>query len=145
MDALNECATEVPVAPVVRALVPEDARMGCLPRHFGYNLNIVENGIYDVMGQLCADYEGGYWNYYELSSGGFYMAPSTDAPCVISQQGNGFHGALTSDAAGIIACALVYSRLGAMLHDQKLYKAFYQLRDFALQHEESHLIFAALD
>jgi Antirestriction protein len=35
----------------------------------------VERTVYDVLNELAPDYCGGYWHFYALSNGGFYMAP----------------------------------------------------------------------
>ena len=40
--------------------VPDNLRLGFLPRHFGRHFMLVESVIYSHMGNLCADYSGGY-------------------------------------------------------------------------------------
>lgn len=60
------------------SLVPEQSRIDCLPSHFGKYMLIAENAIFNIMGELCSTYSGGYWNFFELSNGGFFMAPKAD-------------------------------------------------------------------
>jgi len=36
-----------------------------------------ENLVYLWMKKLCDEYNGGYWTYYKLSNGGYYMAPAS--------------------------------------------------------------------
>jgi hypothetical protein len=55
--------------------VSRHARMGTLPRHFGEHMMTVEGRIYGLMREYCADCSGGYWQFHELSNGGFYMVP----------------------------------------------------------------------
>jgi Antirestriction protein len=55
--------------------VSNDERLQMLPRHFGRHLLTVENAVYACMRQLSSRYTGGYWRFFELSNGGFYMAP----------------------------------------------------------------------
>jgi hypothetical protein len=31
--------------------------------------------VYAITGSIADDYDGGYWEFYELSNGGFYMPP----------------------------------------------------------------------
>ena len=59
--------------------VPEHARIGSLPRHFGMHMLTVEGRIYDFLSQFCPSYDGGLWQFYELSNGGFYMSPPEDS------------------------------------------------------------------
>jgi len=35
----------------------------------------VEQSIYSFMDKLVPDYRGAFWDFHELSNGGFYMAP----------------------------------------------------------------------
>jgi hypothetical protein len=54
-------------------LVPRQIA-GC--SNFGRQMMIFEEDLYTNMSQLCADYTGSYWNFYDLSNGGCYLAPS---------------------------------------------------------------------
>jgi hypothetical protein len=50
--------------------------------------------VYGWLEQLSEDYTGGFWDFYTLSNGGFYMAPSGDKRFDIDVSGNGFTGEL---------------------------------------------------
>src|ERR1022692_1022899 len=85
-------------------LVGEAERLNFLPRFFGERFMLLgENAVFDWMGKLSEDYNGGFWNFYTLSNGGFYMAPAGRDVMQISVDGNGFDGTLSADAAGIVA------------------------------------------
>jgi len=56
--------------------IPSDERLQLLPRHFGRHMLTVEYAVYAFMRKLTNQYTGGYWHYFELSNGGFYMAPA---------------------------------------------------------------------
>jgi len=45
---------------IVCTRVPDNLRLGFLPRHFGRHFMLVESVIYSHMSNLCADYSGGY-------------------------------------------------------------------------------------
>ena len=124
--------------------VSDHARMGTLPRHFGPRMVAVEHKIYDLMGQFVADYDGGFWDFFELSSGGFYMAPQMPA-VQFSVESNGYEGRMSADAAGIAVCLFAFSHLAFDQNAEVYSRHFHWLRDFALGHVEASQIFAAID
>jgi hypothetical protein len=124
--------------------VSDHARRGTLPRHFGLRLLTVEQAIYAFMGRFVSDYDGGYWEFYELSNGGFYMAPRM-APVKFSVDSNGYAGHLSADAAGITVCLFAFGHLSFQCPSEVYSRHYYWLRDFALQHAEAREIFAAID
>jgi len=82
---------------------------------------------------------------YELSNGGFYMAPNV-GPVKFSVHSNGFEGTLSADAAGITVCLFAFSHLSFRLPTlEVLSRHFYALREFAMDHKEAQLIFSAID
>ena len=125
--------------------VQDGARLMALPNHFGKYGVRVESAVFSTLNGLCADYNGGYWEYYGLSNGGFYMAPVSNRPFQLQCAGNDFNGAVSADAAGIIAFLFAYSHLSFQLKNDKIVDAFHHLRDFAYTHKERRLIFAAID
>ncbi len=98
--------------PVVTArLVPEADRLQHTAKLFGANFSMrLEPTVFDMVGRLAAQYHGGYWLFYALSNGGFYMAPRSDATFIVSCE-NGYEGKLSADALGIAACLYAYSHL----------------------------------
>lgn len=53
--------------------------MGFLPAFFGEEHMMNGEGlVFCWLRNLSEDYNGGLWNYYTLSNGGFYMAPATE-------------------------------------------------------------------
>ena len=84
-------------------VIPEHSRTEALSRRFGRHMLTVEGRIYDCMSQFSAAYSGGCWRFFELANGGFYMSPPDEA-YDIRIDGNGFHGRMSADAAGITVC-----------------------------------------
>ncbi len=126
-------------------LVLEDARMRTLPQHFGARMMTVEHTIYHFMREFVAEYKGGFWDFYELSNGGFYMAPNS-GPVKFSVHTNDFEGTLSADAAGITVCLFTFSHLSFQRPTGEVFsRHFYALREFAIEHKEASLIFAAID
>ena len=79
--------------------VDDSQRLMALPRYFGHRLMVFEGAVYDFMHRFAQDYRGGFWQFYELSNGGFYMAPDRESFrfCIDS---NSYEGVLSADAAG---------------------------------------------
>ena len=61
---------------VTRTLVPEDRRLAVTAELFGTWFPMrIEPVVYTITERLSKDYYGGYWEFYTLSNGGFYMSP----------------------------------------------------------------------
>ena len=134
-----------PTRSIIAERIPEgDRRMDVLPRHFGRLMLQVEDAVYTFMRYLATEYRGGYWHFYELSNGGFYMAPDME-PVHVHVESNGYEGQMSADAAGITACLFALSHLSNQLHNDLLVRHFYLLRNFALEHAEARQILAAID
>jgi len=124
--------------------VPEHARMGTLPRHFALHMLRVEGRIYDFMSRLCATYDGGIWQFHELSNGGFYMSPP-DGEYEVAVDGNGYRGRMSADAAGLTVCLFAFSHLSFEYTSDVFGRHYYWLLEYAKDHAQASLIFAAID
>jgi hypothetical protein len=138
--------------------VPVRSRMNMLPKHFGIKHMVrVENAIYDFLRALSEDYSGGFWQFYELSNGGFYMAPDESYHPKVGRAraqvkklrvrvaGNGYEGEMSADAAGIVACLFAFSHLSFRLESEAIGEHYQRLREFALDHPEASAIMSAID
>jgi hypothetical protein len=64
---------------VCRYLIPEVQRLAHVKRVFGLHFPLqLEPIVYGITDRITADYQGGYWHFYTLDNGGFYMAPDDD-------------------------------------------------------------------
>jgi hypothetical protein len=124
--------------------VPEHARLGTLPKHFGRHMLTVEGRIYDFMAQFASTYSGGCWRFVELSNRGFYMSPP-DGSYDLRIDSNGFEGRMSADAAGITVCLFTFSHLSFEYTTDVFAQHFHWLREFAMDHPEAGLIFEAID
>ena len=125
--------------------VGNDERIQMLPKHFGRDMLTVEHAVYAFMRKLASGYRGGYWTFFELSNGGFYMAPQGEATSAVGVDGNGFEGTMSADAAGITACLFALSHPSFQIQKDSIANHYHQLRDFALEHAEAGAILAAID
>ena len=124
--------------------VPQEARAAILPQHFGRHMLTVEGRIYDFMTQFAKTYHGGYWEFLELSNGGFYMRPP-EGTCELRIYSNGFSGHMSADAAGITVCLFAFSHLSFECEGSMFAEHFHWLREFSLTHPEASVIFSAID
>jgi Antirestriction protein len=131
---------------ITASTVPGYARMAFLPRVFGPRHVIVgESAVFNWMKSLCPAYSGGFWDFVDLSNGGFYLRLQTDTPTfLVRVDGNGFEGELTPDAASIVATLFAINQL-LFTGAEHLDDAFYKLRDYALQQPEARHIVSAID
>jgi hypothetical protein len=131
---------------VITASEVSDAkRLEALPKHFANRALTVESYIFRYLHELAPAYRGGFWNFHELSNGGFYMAP-VGGPLRIEVLGNGFEGTLSAEAAGITVCLFAYSHLSFRYPEEECFaRHFHALREYALSHEEQRAIFQAID
>ena len=135
---------------VTASLVPDNNRLFFLPCYFGPRLMMRgEALVYAWLGRLSQDYSGGYWHYYTLSNGGFYMAPNLPDPLCLEVDGNGFSGKLSTDAAGIVATLFALGQLAAEAEGtdagDDLINSYHFLREFVDGHAEAGPIFRAID
>jgi hypothetical protein len=126
----------------------ETERLNYTATHFGDNFPFrIEPAVFNMARNLSSDYTGGYWQFYDLSNGGFFMAPNNDTPFHVSCM-NGYEGDLSADAFGITVCLYTYSNLSFSdspgLSDVCA-EQFHLLREYALDHPEVKSIFAAID
>jgi hypothetical protein len=143
---------------IAKRLVPEAERMAFVDQLFGtgYVLKL-EPTVFGFAERLANAYRGGYWEFYELSNGGFYMAPRVstgdglDGAFHVSCD-NGFEGQLSADALGITACLYAYSHLsfgdgvpGTRRFTQVCADQYHLLRVYMFGHPEVAEILGAVD
>lgn len=131
---------------ILANLVADEKRIDFLPEFFGADLMLVgENYAYVWLSRLSKDYKGGYWNFYKLSNGGFYMAPAVPGKIEIIGFGNFYEGMVSADAAGIIATLFALGCLLEQFPAQRFIDLYHQLREYAYHHPECREILAAID
>ena len=128
--------------------VPNNKRIQHTADLFGLNFPLqLEPLVYAITDNIAEDYKGGYWEFYALSNGAFYMAPHSDTPFNVSCE-NGYEGVLSADALGITACLYAYSLLsfsGKNGFDEICARQYHLLRDYMLNHTEVAAILKAID
>ena len=132
--------------PLICSRVAESQRMNILPRYTGRHFMLMEGLIYKVMGEYSEAYNGGHWIMWELSNGGFYMAPGDkNKTFPMCCAGNYYSGTMSADAAGVVSCLVAFNRMAWHTRDQRFSDLFYALREWAAEHPEAAEIFKAID
>ena len=128
--------------------VPEERRLDHADKVFGnYWWLAVEPTIFTFASKLSPEYQGGYWNFYELSNRGFYMAPVDDTVFTVSSE-NGWRGTMSADTLGITACLYAYSHMSFSGNEdlaELCTRHYHLLREYMFEHAEVRAILAAVD
>ena len=128
-------------------IVPDDQRIDLIEKLFGFNFPMkLEPFIFFIADRLSEDYTGGVWEFYTLSNGGFYMAPTAPGHFNVSCE-NGYEGTMSADAYGITCCIYAYSHLsiGDGEFTRACAKHYHLLRKFMRVHPEAEKIWRAID
>lgn len=132
---------------ITRQTIGDNQRISDTANLFGINFPLhIEPFVYSVTGCLAKEYRGGYWEFYNLSNGGFYMAPKSNAISIVICD-NGYEGVLSADALGITACLYAYSHLSFGEGDfaDTCARHYHLLREYMLEHAEAGAILRAID
>lgn len=135
------------IQPITCQLIADDQRVNHTAALFGINFPLkLEPFVYFMADTMCEKYNGGYWEFYALSNGGFYMAPHTDKPFRVSCE-NGFEGDLSADAFGIVCCLYAYSHLsfGEDEFAQVCTEHYHRLRKYVFGNSEEGQIWRAIN
>ena len=133
---------------ITRHLVPENQRVAVTAGLFGIHFPLrLEPVIYGIADQMSPDYQGGYWQFYTLSNGGFYGTPEGDQ-VYAARSLNGWQGELSADALGIVVCLTAYSHLsfgGPEDFARACAQHYHLLREYMYDRSELAAILAAID
>jgi hypothetical protein len=133
---------------LTREIVPENHRLAITEKLFGDHFSMcLEPLIYNFTDKMADDYHGGYWEFYTLSNGGFYMAPASDRRFHVTCD-NFFEGDLSADTLGITVCLYAYSHLSfAGVPDlaDTCNEQYQLLREYVFEHPEVQAILGATD
>lgn len=124
---------------------PTAKRLDFLPRFVGNKYLEYERGVFDLMRRACPDYNGGYWEYYRLSNGGFYISLHSDKLFKVEQPSNFYKGRMSADAVSIGINLYLLCEFAWQVDQEHFTEAFNNLRDFAKQHPEWSEIFHFID
>jgi len=120
-------------------------RLEFLPHYVGKKFIQYEALVYDHMRKASKQYDSGYWEYYTLSNGGFYMELQEGERFEMECLSNYYHGEMSAEAASIAVNLCVQNVFAWQVDAEKFSEAFHFLRDYAGQHAEAREIFGFID
>jgi|LakMenEpi03Aug12_release.lakeMendotaPanAssembly.Ray.scaffolds.fasta_scaffold832909_2 hypothetical protein len=138
-------------ATIQRVEVPEAERLALLSKHVGTGIVLIEfeHRVYGNLASLCETYQGAFWEFYELSNRGLYMAPTLERELILDCPGNGFNGAVSADAAGIVATLYTLSQMASIYVGKpvgtRCADNYHRLLAFVDGHPQARSIFGAID
>lgn len=127
--------------------VKNEERVHFLIHQLGCWANEFEQSVFNWLSTLCPEYKCGYWEFYKLENGGFFMAPVVNSKLPLLVSGNGYSGRLSSIPIGIITTLFALGSFAFDYHEiTDLFTVkYHQLLDYAEQQPESDQIFSAID
>lgn len=105
------------LTPVQKFLVSETEKIHAIPQFLQPYFIEIEARTQDFLKRFSTDYTGGNWNYYQLSSGGLFMAPSSRKFYRVEVPQNYFSEEVDAEAAGLIAFLYAVNLKLASQHD----------------------------
>ena len=133
---------------ITRTPIADQDRLAYVEELFGIHFPLqLEPVIYGITERMAPAYRGGYWQFYSLDNGGFYMAPEGNQIYQVSCD-NYWSGELSADALGITACLYAYSHLsfgGPDTFARECARQYHLLRAFMCEHAEVGGILGAVD
>jgi hypothetical protein len=133
------------LARITSSVVPDELRLNVLPRYLGRHFLQGETLVYDWAGRLCHTYDGGFWNFFTLSNGGFYMAPANLGRVHVRWHLNGYNDSMGADAFGIVVTLFALCHLAEKTRDDSIINRYHELRTFATQHVVAANILRVID
>jgi hypothetical protein len=130
---------------IKKTLVPEHKRNGFLASQLGTLHLKFEMLTYHVMSQYCEGYRGGYWNFYRLDNGGFFMALDSDQHFHVVNPMNYCDETMSAEAASIGANLYALSELAFLSQDPKIGAHYASLYAFIGEHAKAREIFRFID
>ena len=137
------------IAPINKVPCLIEQRLDFLPQYLGNAHLEFQNSAYFFAQRLIEGYDGGYWEFYHLSNGGFLMEWNNSNNMTINSP-NGSHAEVDTETASTILNLMVLSELSfSLLVDadtlDKVVHCFHALREFALNHPNSATILKLID
>ena len=85
-------------------------RLYFLPHYLGRAHAVFQNRLFYLAKQLLEPYDGGYWEFYHLSNGGFVMTLDDDDTITVNSS-NGSSAEVDAETASIVVCLMTLSDL----------------------------------
>ena len=142
-------ADNLTTTPINKTQCAIGQRLYFLPHYLGRAHAVFQNRLFYLAKQFLEPYDGGYWEFYHLSNGGFVMALDDDNAITVNSP-NGSSATVDAETASIVVSLMTLSDLSFNLQTDsdelhKVVTSFHALREFALEHPNSNTILKLVD
>lgn len=110
-----------------------------------------EAALFTLFNSMCEEYTGGFWTYFMLSSGAWYLAPDDEGPYRLKDHAGHKHE-MSKDGAGLLATLYVLNVLswkyhadGDKVRRDAATEHYHALRMYTYAHPDSAAIWAVLN
>jgi Antirestriction protein len=131
--------------PITATEVPAGERFSFLIRRFDKYHETVDLFLRSFAVELCPDFKGAQWRFFEASTGTVFMVPSGYESLHVRIESNGFDARVSAEVAGLIVSLFVLTRLCAVSRSQEHMRMLVLLRNYALTHAQATTVFRAID
>ena len=140
---------DLATTPINKTLCAIGQRLYFLPHYLGRAHAVFQNCLFYLAKQFLEPYDGGYWEFYHLSNGGFVVALDDDNTITVNSP-NGSSATVDAETASIVVSLMTLSDLSFNLQTDsdelhKVVTSFHALREFALEHPNSNTILKLVD
>lgn len=136
----------MPSHPITKRKCPIEEKGVFLPEHVGTGRYLVlfESYVYSMMDRHTDSYHGGFWDFFSLSNGGFFISlAAEDRRFLVSQPSNHYQAEMSAEAASI--GMNLYALSAFSEEEERFLIKFHALLDYAYQHAEAHEIARFVD
>ncbi|WP_281989294.1 antirestriction protein [Aquimarina aggregata] len=130
---------------IKRTLWPVDKRHRFYPTFLPGCEMAFEQAVFRFMEEFCKPYNGGYWDFYILSNGGFYLCLNQKGDMRVENHENYFFSDMSADAASIGVNLFALGQMAHQFERQHINDAYYHLLDYAKIHPEADKILRFID
>lgn len=133
-------------APITATRVPAEGRNDFLMKRIGFAHITWELDIHKHAERFARGYAGDYWEFYDLSNRGLFMAPAHHAEGIhLVVPENGVDQRVSAEAFGLITTIWATARLAAVSHVGAHIDLLDALQAYAIEHAEHHVIKLAIE
>lgn len=138
---------------ITRISVPTERRLTFFPDLFTPQFFVIGEGrLYDNANHMSKDYNGGLWDFAQLSNDTGFAFPYGPEEFNIFVPGNGFEATVSAETYGIICTLFALSQTCTIAFNLKIRAAsevlaerYHALRDYVYQRDDHRAISAAID
>ena len=130
--------------PITERVASEAERMDFLPARLGNATHLFESHLFSWAEQTAENYNGGFWDFVELSNGGFYCRPA-DHKIYHCKNIAGETADVENDVIGLFATCAALADISWHVADDRILQNYEAVRAFIALHRECRTLWRLMD